>query len=779
MSRVVVLLFLALTPSFVSAEPLTPPTKPYQEVAALLEKLIQSEMTDKGLPALSIALVDDQAVVWAKGFGLADPEKKTPATADTVYRVGSVSKLFTDVAAMQLVEHGTLDLDTPVTEYLSNFRPGDPFGNAVTLRQLMSHRSGLVRESPVGSYLDPTEPSLAKTVESLNRTKLLYAPETKERYSNAGIAVVGLMLQETQKQAFPRYMAKTLLLPLGMTGSSFEPDPAVKRHLAKGTMWTYHGREFPAPTFELGISPAGGLYSSVNDLAQFVKMLHGRGKVGDTMVLRPENLEAMWKNHFAKPEEKAGFGLGFGIGTLDGRRRVGHAGALYGFASELACLPDDKLGVVVVTSRDESNAVTTRIADAALTAMRAAKQEKPLPKPLETKPLAPEVARKLAGRYQSGAKYLDLVEWDGRLWAWGGPGGIRAELRAAGDDVILDDRIAFGPAFSIRDNKFRLGADTYERVEVPRPGPLPAKWAGLIGEYGWEHAKLVVLEKDGKLHALMESLFLYPLTEEGPDAFHFPDHGLYAGEKVRFTRDKTGRATSVEAASVVFERRRLDGEDGSTFRVTPARQVEEVRKAALAAKPPEEKGDFRKPDLVDLTSLDPTIKLDVRYASDNNFLSTPFYKSARAFMQKPAAEAVVRVHKELAKQGYGLLIHDAYRPWAVTKMFWDATPEKFHLFVADPSKGSRHNRGCAVDLTLYDLKTGKPIEMVGGYDEMSDRSYPEYVGGTSLQRWHRDLLRRAMGAEGFTVYEAEWWHFDYKDWRKYPILNLPFEEIGK
>jgi serine beta-lactamase-like protein LACTB len=112
-------------------------------------------------------------------------------------------------------------------------------------------------------------------------------------------------------------------------------------------------------------------------------------------------------------------------------------------------------------------------------------------------------------------------------------------------------------------------------------------------------------------------------------------------------------------------------------------------------------------------------------------------------------------------------------------MFFDATPSRFKHFVADPSKGSRHNRGCAVDLTLYDLKTGTPVEMVSGYDEFSDRSYADYLGGTSLQRWHRDLLRNTMEDEGFTVYEAEWWHFDYQDWAHYPILNLTFEQIEK
>ena len=164
-----------------------------------------------------------------------------------------------------------------------------------------------------------------------------------------------------------------------------------------------------------------------------------------------------------------------------------------------------------------------------------------------------------------------------------------------------------------------------------------------------------------------------------------------------------------------------------------------------------ETGDFRKSDLVELTRLDPTIKLEIRYATTNNFLGTVFYSEPRAFMQRPAAEALVRAHQKLKAQGYGLLIHDAYRPWYVTKVFWDATPDDKKIFVANPSQGSRHNRGCAVDLSLYDLKTGKPVEMVSTYDETTDRAYPNYPGGTSLQRWHRELLRQAMESEGFTA----------------------------
>ncbi|HEY3103408.1 MAG TPA: M15 family metallopeptidase, partial [Pyrinomonadaceae bacterium] len=225
-------------------------------------------------------------------------------------------------------------------------------------------------------------------------------------------------------------------------------------------------------------------------------------------------------------------------------------------------------------------------------------------------------------------------------------------------------------------------------------------------------------------------------------------------------------------------RRQIEPESGNQLRIKPVRPVAELMKEALAAQPPQENGDFLPTDLLELRKLDPTIHLEIRYATTNNFLGTRFYSQARAFMQRPAAEALVRVSKKLKQFGYGLLVHDAYRPWYVTKVFWDATPEDKHVFVADPSKGSRHNRGCAVDLTLYDLKTGRAVEMVSTYDETTDRAHADYPGGTSLQRWNRKLLRDAMEAEGFAVYPPEWWHFDYKDWQKYRIGNVKFEEIG-
>src|SRR5207249_691744 len=124
--------------------------------------------------------------------------------------------------------------------------------------------------------------------------------------------------------------------------------------------------------------------------------------------------------------------------------------------------------------------------------------------------------------------------------------------------------------------------------------------------------------------------------------------------------------------------------------------------------PPKESGKFRKPDLVEIIKLDPTIRLDIRYATTNNFLHRPVYSQAKAFLQRPAAEALLRAHQALKPKGYGLLVFDGYRPWSVTKIFWDSASEAERKieFVANPQKGSRHNRGCAVDLSLYELKSG-------------------------------------------------------------------------
>jgi zinc D-Ala-D-Ala dipeptidase len=217
----------------------------------------------------------------------------------------------------------------------------------------------------------------------------------------------------------------------------------------------------------------------------------------------------------------------------------------------------------------------------------------------------------------------------------------------------------------------------------------------------------------------------------------------------------------------------------STFRIVPRRPIEELRREAVLQVPPPQPDSLRAPDLVELAVLDTTVRLDIRYATTNNFMGARMYSAPRAFLQRPAAEALLRAHRALRAHGYGLLIHDAYRPWSVTWMFWEATPPSQRIFVANPARGSKHNRGCAVDLTMYELATGRPVVMPSGYDEFTPRAHPDYPGGTEEQRALRAVLRRAMEAEGFTNDPNEWWHFDYREWGWYPVLNLAFERLGR
>lgn len=215
-------------------------------------------------------------------------------------------------------------------------------------------------------------------------------------------------------------------------------------------------------------------------------------------------------------------------------------------------------------------------------------------------------------------------------------------------------------------------------------------------------------------------------------------------------------------------------EKNFTSRICPVRPVVDVVEEARSAAPPLEEGrSFRPSQLIDPSALDSSLRVDLRYASENNFLGFAFYGvGSRALLQRCAAEAVVRAHCALRSRGFGLCVLDAYRPWFVTKAFWEATPPELRWLVADPASGSKHNRGCAVDVTLYRLQGGEEVDMPSEFDESTARAHAFYPGGSELQRWHRAVLRQAMEAQGFRVNEKEWWHFDFQDWTCYAIENV-------
>ncbi|WP_417450976.1 serine hydrolase [Kordiimonas sp.] len=742
-----------------------------------LDKTINQYVDQKELPAFSIQIIGKDGPVWSGGYGSSTKDTVGDIGRSTIYRVGSISKLFTDIALMQLVEEGIVDLNAPVSLYLPTFAPDNPFNSDITVEALMSHRSGLVREPPIGNYFDANEPSVADVVESLNDTKLVYEPATKVQYSNAAVTVVGRIVEVMRGQPFNEVIQTRILQPLGVEGS-FDQSDALNARMPEAYMRRYHDRPFPAPNFSLGISPAGNLYASMDDLGKFVWALLNNGQGAAGRILKANTLQQMWTPasgiHSARSRE---FGIGFVVETFHGEKSVGHGGAIYGFSSQLRLLPQSKLGVVASTNMDFTSGAVKRIADYALSYALAMQKGEPAPSFEVTRAIGPEVADALVGEYQSNTNRAAIRERHGNLY-FERAGGLALQLMQGRNGIVIDGLMSYDNSVKITPQKIEAFGEVYQRYPSAKPNYDTAAFAPYFGEYGEDHNILYISEKYGKLHALIEWGTEYPLERVNEDVFKFPAYGLYPNEELRFHRSSENNLVeSADLGGIIFERRSNAGVSNGVFQIDPQRPVDELLADALKAKPPVEDGEFVESDLVDVTKFADNIKLDIRYASDNNFLATPVYSQSKAYMQRKAALALGRISKRFAKLGYGLLIHDAYRPWYVTKVFWDATPEDKKIFVANPAHGSRHNRGCAIDITLYDLETGQPIEMVGLYDEMSERSYPHYPGGTSLQRWHRDLLKQEMERDGFKVYEYEWWHFDFDGWQQYPIGNKTFEQL--
>ncbi|MFT4513240.1 MAG: D-alanyl-D-alanine dipeptidase/CubicO group peptidase (beta-lactamase class C family) [Planctomycetota bacterium] len=753
----------------------------FEPIVSDLSQFALRHQGEMGVPGIWIALLEVDPVtreehLWAAALGGAvnsaygaTSSVAMPNDLDVLatHRVASISKLFTDTAAMVLVERGVLDLDEPIQTYLPTFAPENPFGKPVTLRNLMGHRAGIVRESPVGHYFDAAEPSLSATVASLNDTALVAEPGSTFKYSNPGIGVVGEVIAQVTGKPFEDAVRELVLKPLDLQDSDFAARPDLVARQTDGIMWTYDGRKIPTPNWRFGYTPAAELRSTVVDLVKFARSWFPGVK---QRVLDVEAQRSMWQVPGGKSR---GCGLGFFVGRHEGHLRVAHGGAVYGFASSLVALPELGLAVAVVCNKDFANDVSGAIADRALAAALANRRGETLPAAAFPQPLGVEAARALQGRWQIGDNWVELRERDGDLY-YDPNIGVRTRMRRAADGTLIaDDPLGIGPSRTLKPlpngNFLDFDGEYVRQDDVPLP--MPEELGDLLGEYGWDHNVLVVYEDHQRLGVLIEWVVRDLPTREGKDKYRFPP-GMYTADQLLFERDDEGKVVTAVVGGARFPRR--PGPSGGTFRIPVVHPVPELVAAAKTASPPAQPDGLRAFDLVDLAELDATIKLEIRYATDNNFLGAKVYDQAKAKMQRPAAMALLRAHRELAKHGLGLKIFDAYRPWSVTKVFWDATPSHLKHFVANPANGSRHNRGCAVDLTLYDLATGDEHAMPSGYDEFTARAYPDYPGGTSQQRYYREVLRRAMEAQGFAVYEHEWWHYDFAEWRAYPVGNVPF-----
>ena len=550
-----------------------------------IDAFISSELTTKEIPALSITIIDGDQVAWTKGYGEASPG--IPTTSQTVYRVASVSKLFTALAVMQMVEDSLLSLDEPVTSWVPNFSPTKLYDIPITLRQLLSHRSGLVREPPVGHYFDDTSPTLSKTVESLNNTRLISEPKKRTKYSNAAVSLAGHILSQTAGMPFSEFVQTRLIDPMGLKHTSFAPREDLRNNLGIGYMWRYDTTELTeAPVFELGIGPAGNLYTTTEDLGKFIQTLFAIERDERPDLLSAASLQKMWTVQYS--DDSTGFGIGFHVSDHNGLSRIGHAGMIYGYSTRVYALPSQEIGVAVVANLDAVNSVVDRIAEYALDLVLASKKGNRLPiRPTYTL-VDSTTARAVDGAY---GEDIVLTERNGKLWLEKEP--VRVAVREENNVFVTDGRLGNGNYFSISNDTLMSDEGRFGRLPAHRPPPPSVEQQGLIGEYGWDHNVLYIYESEGQLHALIEWFFEYQLEKISDDLYRFPYNSLYAEETLKFTRDGNGRAVEANLEGIVFNRRNIEPEDGAVFKIIPRAPIDSLRRIAMEATPPDEEVVFR------------------------------------------------------------------------------------------------------------------------------------------------------------------------------------------
>ena len=382
-----------------------------------LSWFIPREMSRADVPGLSIALIGDQGMLWSQGFGYADVERRIPATDQTIYGIGSVTKLFTAIGIMQAVEQGRIVLDAPLSAYVPEFSMRSRFASAapITPRNLLTHHAGLPGDFLKGMWTLRPIP-FAQILPRLKDEYVSYPPNQVYSYSNLGYSLLGRILEKTSGQDYVSYMNRSVLAPLGMTHSSFAIDPDRQRQFAVG----YRQGRPGAEKYFLRDVPAGALFSSATDMGRFIHALLADGRIGTNILLRPDTLREMWReqNGDVPLDMDMRVGLGWMLGQADldyAGAVVHHNGGTLGSVSELILLPEHKLGVIVLANSAAGSAALTRIAVQTLKLALEAKTgitEPAPPKPVERARVrvSHDALSRLAGNYASNFGAVFPVE---------------------------------------------------------------------------------------------------------------------------------------------------------------------------------------------------------------------------------------------------------------------------------------------------------------------------------------------------------------------------------
>jgi CubicO group peptidase (beta-lactamase class C family) len=352
-----------------------------QEAARLLETWMQAQRDYEGIPGASLAVVHDQEVVFAKGFGYAHVEERVPATPSTMYSICSISKLFTSISMMQLRDQGLVSLRDGVGDHLEWFDLRQQFSDfgPVTIEGILTHSSGLPREADASYWSGPDFPfpTHEQIVEGLSNQEMLYPARTHYQYSNLGLTLAGEIVMAKSGMAWRDYVQQHILGPLGMENTTTEHlDELRGNQLATGySSKQRDGTRTEIPPYQVrGIGPAAGMLSTVEDLAKFAswqfRLLDGE----DEGILNRNTLREMYRVHWQEPDGNASRGLGFSVSNRDGKTFVGHGGSCPGYESNLTIRPQDKIATTFMTNgrRVSSGAFARTAFDIMAPAIRAA-----------------------------------------------------------------------------------------------------------------------------------------------------------------------------------------------------------------------------------------------------------------------------------------------------------------------------------------------------------------------------------------------------------------------
>lgn len=527
----------------------------YAGVIEELTRLIPERMQTASIPGLSIALIDGQRTVWARGFGHTDRRGGPAVDEHTPFSLQSISKTYTAVGVALAVERGRLRLDDRLRRHVPEFSVRSRFGadqaDRITIRHLLSHRTGLPHEAPVGGNYDPRPTTFHEHIASIADVWLMFPVGARYSYSNLGIDLAGRVLERRYRRPFPELMRKELFEPLGMTASTFDEAEARRRpNVARG-----HVGDREAPDLQIIIIPSGGMYSTAHDMAKFVAFMLAGGEVEGRRLIRRSLLEEMATPQFRAADQPGGYGLGISARPMAGGTLLNHGGGGYGYSTMQAWLREHQVGVVVLSN--QHSGVPPSLADTALRMMIRAKKGEVPPDPplpfagLPAVELPAEALGRLAGTYKPRGNVVRFEARDGALH-------LGSTRLTAHDDTTFTSpttrfRFQLGPdgapaAVEVL-SRFALEVWPYNDGPNDSPGPNRPEWQAWVGSYaasiyGGQQPMTVSVQRG----------HLYTDWGGGQRLREYREAGLYLtadGEAVRFLPDRVeiGHRPFVRAGS--------------------------------------------------------------------------------------------------------------------------------------------------------------------------------------------------------------------------------------